>query len=304
VLRKFAEHTILSIVRAMLAQLVIALNSPQLKPQQLDKAVHKTLMISAAAATASPGLVDPSAADLQPILTDEPPPMHLDRSTASINQALHSEIQLDRETNAADGFVHVQAANADADGSLRFSDRTVEEPDAQRQAAHSPSALSAPLMPAAPYGVAAVRELIRFVITLLNPFDHHNTENMRLVGLNVFLTVLEVGPEAVRAHSDLADLYRGDGCKYLVQVCISFKAASFLNTRCSSFASPTNRRMRVSCRSHCAASCCFWTACRRRNTWSTFWNFWWTNYHRRCPHCPSFEMCWKALAESKWKRQH
>jgi hypothetical protein len=42
-----------------------------------------------------------------------------------------------------------------------------------------------------PYGLPSIRESLRFLISLVNPEDNHNSENMRLLGLSLLSNIIE-----------------------------------------------------------------------------------------------------------------
>lgn len=44
-----------------------------------------------------------------------------------------------------------------------------------------------------PYGIPAIWELFRFLVGLINPKDHHNTETMVTMGLSLMTVAMETG---------------------------------------------------------------------------------------------------------------
>jgi len=78
--------------------------------------------------------------------------------------------------------------------------------------------------PLVPYGVACVRELFRFLISLCNPLDKQNTETMIHMGLILLTVALEIGADSIGKYNSLLDLVRDELCRNLFSV--SFKVMS------------------------------------------------------------------------------
>ncbi|XP_071808203.1 Golgi-specific brefeldin A-resistance guanine nucleotide exchange factor 1-like isoform X2 [Asterias amurensis] len=70
--------------------------------------------------------------------------------------------------------------------------------------------------PIIPYGLPCVRELMRFLISLINPYDRHNTDLMMHMGLNLLTVALETGCDHAAHFSSLLSLIRDDMCKNLL----------------------------------------------------------------------------------------
>lgn len=70
-----------------------------------------------------------------------------------------------------------------------------------------------------PFGLPAVKEIIRFVVSLLNPQDPHNTETMRLIALTVLQTIIETGASLIKDEDSLLKIMQSDGCRHLIMVC-------------------------------------------------------------------------------------
>lgn len=71
-----------------------------------------------------------------------------------------------------------------------------------------------------PYGLACVRELFRFLISLCNPFDKQNTDVMIHLGLTLLTVAFEVGADSIGKYSPLLALVRDDLCRNLFSVSI------------------------------------------------------------------------------------
>lgn len=70
-----------------------------------------------------------------------------------------------------------------------------------------------------PYGLPAIRELLRVLISLLNPHDHQHTDSMRLMALSILNVALDVGGRSITRFESLRSLVMDDFCKYMFQVC-------------------------------------------------------------------------------------
>ena len=74
--------------------------------------------------------------------------------------------------------------------------------------------------PLVPYGLPCVRELFRFLISLTNPLDRHNTDVMVHMGLSLLTVALESGADNIAVYSSLLSLVKDDLCKNLFFVSI------------------------------------------------------------------------------------
>ncbi|XP_033108209.1 Golgi-specific brefeldin A-resistance guanine nucleotide exchange factor 1-like [Anneissia japonica] len=69
--------------------------------------------------------------------------------------------------------------------------------------------------PLIPYGLPCVRELFRFLISLINPYDRHNTDVMIHMGLSLLTISLETGCDHISHFSVLQALVKDDMCRHL-----------------------------------------------------------------------------------------
>lgn len=69
-----------------------------------------------------------------------------------------------------------------------------------------------------PYGLPCVRELLRFLVSLTNPHDRHNTDMMIHMGLSLLMVALESGADSIPNYKSLLGLVRDDMCKNLISV--------------------------------------------------------------------------------------
>ncbi|KAF7725729.1 GDP/GTP exchange factor for ARF [Apophysomyces ossiformis] len=72
--------------------------------------------------------------------------------------------------------------------------------------------------PLRPYGVPAIRELLRVLISLLNPHEHKHTDSMRVMALSILNVAFEVGGRSIGKFEALRSLVVDDFCKYLFQL--------------------------------------------------------------------------------------
>ncbi|CDS10527.1 hypothetical protein LRAMOSA03202 [Lichtheimia ramosa] len=72
--------------------------------------------------------------------------------------------------------------------------------------------------PLRPYGLPAIRELLRVLISLLNPHEHKHTDSMRLMALSILNVAFEVGGKSISRFEILRSLVADDFCKYLFQL--------------------------------------------------------------------------------------
>ena len=132
---------------------------------------------------------------------------------------------------------------------IALADESVPEPTQAAEDALPPSDSSAPkaespLVPVSmplleepleqavatqsvPYGPATPTELIRVLITLLNPSDPQHTDSMRLAALGILNTALEVAGTHLGRWSEIRGMLSDEGCKYLLQLTRSDSPALF-----------------------------------------------------------------------------
>lgn len=69
-----------------------------------------------------------------------------------------------------------------------------------------------------PYGLPCCRELLRFLITMINPLDRHNTESMVVLGLNLLIVALEAIADFLPNYDVLMPLIKNELCRSLLQL--------------------------------------------------------------------------------------
>ena len=67
-----------------------------------------------------------------------------------------------------------------------------------------------------PYGLPCVRELFRFLVSLINPHDSHNQDMMVQIALSLLATALETGAEHLDKFDSLLALVKDDLARNLV----------------------------------------------------------------------------------------
>lgn len=67
-----------------------------------------------------------------------------------------------------------------------------------------------------PYGLPCIRELFRFLISLTNPHDRHNTDTMMYMGLQLLTVALESAD--IANYQSLLGLVKDELCRHLFQV--------------------------------------------------------------------------------------
>lgn len=72
--------------------------------------------------------------------------------------------------------------------------------------------------PLVPYGLPCVRELFRFLVTLINPLDSQNNEVMMQIGLSLLTVALESGADSIGNYNCLMVLVKDDLCRNLFSV--------------------------------------------------------------------------------------
>ena len=73
-------------------------------------------------------------------------------------------------------------------------------------------------VPPTPYSLPCVRELLRFLVSLINPYDQHNTDVMIHMGLSLLTIALESGADHIARFQSLLALVKDEMAKNLVFV--------------------------------------------------------------------------------------
>lgn len=67
-----------------------------------------------------------------------------------------------------------------------------------------------------PYGIPCVRELLRFLVSLINPYEKQNSEMMVHLGLKLLLVAVESDMDGIARHPQLANIVRNEFVKHLI----------------------------------------------------------------------------------------
>ncbi|XP_031640061.1 Golgi-specific brefeldin A-resistance guanine nucleotide exchange factor 1 isoform X2 [Contarinia nasturtii] len=66
-----------------------------------------------------------------------------------------------------------------------------------------------------PYGLPLIHELLRFLISLINPMDKQNSDVMIHMGLSLLTIALEVGADSIGKYDSLLEMVKDDLCRNL-----------------------------------------------------------------------------------------
>ncbi|KAK9237355.1 hypothetical protein V1525DRAFT_163464 [Lipomyces kononenkoae] len=69
-----------------------------------------------------------------------------------------------------------------------------------------------------PYGLPSIRELLRVLISLLDPYDRQHTDTMRVMALRIIDVAFEVAGVTIASHVSLRNLAVDDLCRHLFQL--------------------------------------------------------------------------------------
>jgi len=73
-------------------------------------------------------------------------------------------------------------------------------------------------VPPTPYSLPCVRELLRFLFSLINPYDQHNTDVMIHMGLSLLTIAFESGADHIARFQSLLALVKDEMAKNLIFV--------------------------------------------------------------------------------------
>ena len=84
-----------------------------------------------------------------------------------------------------------------------------------------------------PYGLPALYELLRFLISLINPHEAGNTETQINIGLSLITTALEVGVTSIVSFPSLLAMVQDNLCRNLISLLSTERVGTFAATiRC------------------------------------------------------------------------
>lgn len=73
--------------------------------------------------------------------------------------------------------------------------------------------------PILPYGLASIRELFRFLISIMNPQDKQNSEEMSHMGIYLLTVALETAADHLPKYASLMSLVKNELSFNLFRVC-------------------------------------------------------------------------------------
>ena len=74
-----------------------------------------------------------------------------------------------------------------------------------------------------PYGLPSIRELFRFLISIMNPNDKQNSEEMSHMGIYLLTVALETAADHLPKYASLMSLVKNELCFNLFRVCFWLK---------------------------------------------------------------------------------
>lgn len=81
-----------------------------------------------------------------------------------------------------------------------------------------------------PYGLASIQELLRVLVSLLNPHDQQHTDSMRLMALGLLNIAFEVAGQSIGRFATLRAMVGDHLCKHLFQLARSDNMQILLNS--------------------------------------------------------------------------
>lgn len=69
-----------------------------------------------------------------------------------------------------------------------------------------------------PFGLPAIKEVLRVIVSLLDPHNAQHTDTMRLLGLSMLCSVFEVAGESIGRFPSLRAIVQDSACKHLLQL--------------------------------------------------------------------------------------
>ncbi|XP_067141452.1 Golgi-specific brefeldin A-resistance guanine nucleotide exchange factor 1 [Centruroides vittatus] len=157
----------------------------------------------------------------------------LSQSETSENAVFEKECDISQQSenqemkNESNSITEIYDLNIKSDNNRINSHRDSEyvNPHGVRFTAQQiPQEGSGPLIP---YGLPCVRELFRFLVTLINPIERHNTEANFHIGLSLLTVALEAGANQIDNFNSLLTLIKDDMCRNLFSLLLTEKLSIF-----------------------------------------------------------------------------
>ncbi|XP_078492936.1 Golgi-specific brefeldin A-resistance guanine nucleotide exchange factor 1 [Ciona intestinalis] len=146
-----------------------------------------------------------------------------------------NEVSDENKENDDGEQADTEATNGEGEELSQLPDSLVEDVDGQSQVSESSSVDNAANQargvrfassprpigftgPLVPYALPCIRELFRFLISLTNPHDRHNTDVMIHMGMSLMMVALETSRDEIMKFPSLLTLVKDDMCRYLFQL--------------------------------------------------------------------------------------
>ncbi|KAL0073779.1 hypothetical protein J3Q64DRAFT_1649624 [Phycomyces blakesleeanus] len=116
-----------------------------------------------------------------------------------------------------DEKVKEESGTESSDTEQILSEKTEENESSTETPQDTPTTTATATVEVA-YGLPSIRELLRVLISLLNPHEHTHTDSMRMMALSILNVAFEVGGRSISRFETLRSLVMDDFCKYLFQL--------------------------------------------------------------------------------------
>lgn len=154
--------------------------------------------------------------DMQGVISQNTTTTNAETTTATETDAQTVE----NSNNSEDGTEKEQTVEKveEIDGDVNDEETTNDSQEYvnQRGIRFTPQLQDEPVL--IPYGLACIRELFRFLISLCNPLDKQNTDIMIHLGLTLLTVAFEVGADSIGKYPALLALVKDDLCRHLFSV--------------------------------------------------------------------------------------
>jgi len=198
-LRRSAEHVMINMIIAMFERLKVINEIEDLEaehPSEIPQTIEEAQL----------GRSDPHMNAPKPSVSPVPPEIQSrvdgPSSSSPTISGLATEPSQHAQSNTNEG-----SARTVVDVSLNVTTQETADENAEES----------DIMPI-PYGLPAIRELLRVLISLLNPHEHKHTDSMRLMALSILNVAFDVGGRSISRFESLRNLITDEFCKYLFQL--------------------------------------------------------------------------------------
>ncbi|GBB94028.1 hypothetical protein RclHR1_02280001 [Rhizophagus clarus] len=207
-LRRSAEHTMIVMVQTMFERLKSLEEEPAAGYSQEDNGENGTPQDATQVRMAPPDPKSPrlplsseyDVTETPNLSTSSPPAKNDDNDFSSLDDVQDELVELDMKGEEV----------------INNSSNLVQEKDnyQENEVVNEDEKEADPK----PFGLPSIRELLRVLISLLNPHDHQHTDTMRLMALSILNVAFEVGGRTIGRFETLRNFAVDDLCKYLFQL--------------------------------------------------------------------------------------